>query len=111
VTNKSSKKSDVYSKDFDMAQHFAVYQRSAESGDVRGQFILGHVYGTGAGVTKDLEQAFFWFHKAALQGHALAQLAIGIAYSAGLGLNLPPTKVGGVLSQSCRSKNVLNPPH
>jgi TPR repeat protein len=38
------------------------------------------MYASGAGVKKDYDQAFFWWHKAADQGHAMAQSNLAVLY-------------------------------
>jgi len=44
------------------------------------QFILGHMYLGGLGVTKDYKQSLSWFRKSSKQGFASAQVEVGNAF-------------------------------
>lgn len=50
----------------------------ANAGDATSQFLLGGMYITGSGVTKDDAKAIEWYTKAAEQGHAEAQYYLSI---------------------------------
>jgi hypothetical protein len=50
------------------------------------QFNLGWNYANGSGVTKNLEQAVYWYKKAAEQGNAAAQCNLGVCYENGRGV-------------------------
>jgi len=58
----------------------------AESGDVRGQKVLGSMYYLGQDVPRDYKKAFEWYEKAALQGDARAQGMLGLMYYFGQGV-------------------------
>jgi len=65
-------------KDYD------AFFRSAKSGDVDSQMILGEMYLDGIGVKIDHEKAFFWLAKAAGNGDVEAQYLLGFMYENGL---------------------------
>ncbi len=44
-------------------------RRDAERGDPDAQYLLGNLYATGRGVSKDYSQTVRWYRKAADQGH------------------------------------------
>ena len=72
------------------------YERQAEKGDAKAQFLLGILYERGAGPReKSAELAFGWFLKAATQGHAQAQYKTGIAYQSGIGTPADEAKAVG----------------
>ena len=47
--------------------------QSAEAGNQYAQYMLGKLYLTGQGVTRDQAQAMDWFSRSAAQGHQYAQ--------------------------------------
>jgi len=49
------------------------WQRPAEAGDLRAQYLLGRLYRTGEGLPKDTVQAYLWLNLAARQGHREAR--------------------------------------
>jgi TPR repeat protein len=68
------------------AEAFAQLSLRAEGGDARAQYALATMFEHGRGVTKNLQQAFDWYHRSALQGHRDAQLTVGRMYSVGRGV-------------------------
>ena len=52
------------------------YERAANAGSLKTQYLLGYMYKTGEGRTKDIKAAEKWFGKAAKSGHALSQLEL-----------------------------------
>lgn len=58
----------------------------AEKGDIFAQYVLGHMYCVGEGVTKDTAQGLKWYQRAAEQGFAPGQLALGTLYYSGDGV-------------------------
>ena len=44
------------------------FRKAAEQGHASAQFILGHCYDAGDGVSKDTAKAIEWYKKAAAQG-------------------------------------------
>jgi TPR repeat protein len=62
------------------------YRKAAEQGQTNAQYVLGLMYGTGKGVTKDYTEAFKWYRKAAEQGVAKAQCLVGYCYAKGEGV-------------------------
>ncbi|BAS67713.1 MAG: sel1 repeat family protein [Gammaproteobacteria bacterium] len=57
----------------------------AKQGDAQSQYELGLMYELGAGVDKDLSQAFEWYQKSAQQEQAKAQYNLGIFFALGKG--------------------------
>lgn len=69
------------------------YEKQANAGSAKAQYLLGLLYERGAGPRgKDPERAFQWFEKAAAQGHADAQFKVGAAYQFGNGVAVDPQK-------------------
>ena len=54
--------------------------------DAQGLYLLGYMYQTGSGGTKDIEQAVSYYRKSAEQGFADAQLALSLCYYHGNGV-------------------------
>lgn len=67
-------------------------ERKARTGDATAQYRLGRLYERGAGVKKDVKEAFGWYHLAANNGSAGAMLAIGRAYDDGVGGSSKPDR-------------------
>ncbi|MCE2510773.1 MAG: sel1 repeat family protein [Alphaproteobacteria bacterium] len=65
---------------------------SAESGNVRSQWLLGLVYLTGEDAPQDFAKAAAWFRRAAEQGHPAAQLNLGRMYQLGEGVERDPVR-------------------
>jgi hypothetical protein len=59
--------------------------KEARIGDPAAQYDVALMYATGAGVGKNVSQAFAWTKVAAEKGHTAAQYLLGSAYSGGLG--------------------------
>ncbi len=59
---------------------------SAERGDAKAQYDLGHMYYHGKGVQKNFAEAARWYREAADQGDAKAQYGIGYMYHFGQGV-------------------------
>lgn len=72
-------------KDYVKAEE--LFCQVAEQGHVRSQVILGRLYKTGAGVSKNDQSAVYWFHKAAEHGDAGAQNDLGWLCSMGRGVS------------------------
>jgi len=69
------------------------YERAAEAGDAKAQFLLGRLYERGAGGRgRDPARAAALYRKAAEQGHALAQLALALLYQRGEGVEKDPAR-------------------
>ncbi len=58
----------------------------AEQGNAKAQFVLGHMYRYGLGVTQDYAEAVKWYRKAAEQGDGHAQFNLGVMYNEGRGV-------------------------
>jgi len=63
-----------------------LFQKSADEGDARAQFILGTMYNEGKGVKQEYKKAVEFYQKSANQGHAEAQLNLGFMYYNGQGV-------------------------
>ncbi len=70
-------------KRHDYAQASALFRKSADQGEARGQYLLGYMYGHGQGGPTDYAKALLWNRKAADQGLVEAQLDMGYAYEKG----------------------------
>lgn len=58
----------------------------AGAGDVEAEYKLGEAYHLGAGLQKDIPQAFKWYARAAQQGHNGARYKLGLIYQTGEGI-------------------------
>ena len=61
------------------------YQREAEGGNPRAQFLYGYMHETGEGVAQDAGLARSWYAKAAAQGEPRAQYRLARLYQTGRG--------------------------
>ncbi|CAM0137443.1 hypothetical protein VKS41_003195 [Umbelopsis sp. WA50703] len=68
----------------DMEKAFVYYLKSANSGDVDGEFQVALMLSNGHGVSVNRKEAFEWYTKAASKGHKTAQFSLGLFYSKGL---------------------------
>jgi TPR repeat protein len=59
---------------------------AALAGDRAAQFLLGHIYDEGIGVSSDPALAARWYRAAAIQGHSKAQENLGLLYWDGRGV-------------------------
>ncbi|WP_193558945.1 tetratricopeptide repeat protein, partial [Aeromonas hydrophila] len=58
----------------DISRAITLYRQAAQAGDAFGQYRLGEVYLRGAGVKRDLREAFHWMELAAKNGDVPAML-------------------------------------
>jgi hypothetical protein len=65
---------------------FETIKARAEAGDAEAQAELGFIYGSGEGVTINIQESLRWFLLAAEQGNARAQHNLGVFYNAGMGV-------------------------
>ena len=72
-------------KEYDKA--VPMFQRLAQGGDMKVQFVLGYCYDEGQGVAQDYTQAVYWYRKSAEQGYAVAQNNLGYCYKSGHGVS------------------------
>ena len=72
----------------DFAAAIAVWRPLAEAGNAEAQTLLGAMYWSGEGVTRDHKEAAKWYLRAAEKGYARAQNDIGFMY--GFGEGTPP---------------------
>jgi TPR repeat protein len=63
-----------------------VCRLSAEKGDAKAQYSLGHMYYYGQGVLQDYTEAVRWYREAADQGDAKGQYGLGYMYYHGQGV-------------------------
>ncbi|MDT9091696.1 tetratricopeptide repeat protein, partial [Escherichia coli] len=71
-----------------------LYRQAAQAGDAFGQYRLGEVYLRGAGVKRDLHEAFHWMELAAKNGDVPAMLKVGVLHLMGVSgrVDLPRAK-------------------
>jgi TPR repeat protein len=67
-------------------RQFETLKAQAEKGDAQAQLMLGSLYASGTGVTRDFAKAAKWHRKAAEQGLARAQFHVAQEYADGLGV-------------------------
>jgi TPR repeat protein len=72
----------------DFATAIAVWRPLAEAGNAEAETLLGAMYWSGEGVTRDHKEAAKWYLRAAGKGYARAQNDIGFMY--GFGEGVPP---------------------
>ncbi|CAM0141404.1 hypothetical protein VKS41_003889 [Umbelopsis sp. WA50703] len=68
----------------DLTKAFEFYMKSAESGDLDGEFQVALMLSNGQGVTQNRKMAFDWYSRAARKGHRTAQYSTGLYYAKGL---------------------------
>jgi TPR repeat protein len=66
-------------------RNFTRRLKEARIGDPVAQYEVALMYATGAGVGRNVSQAFAWTKAAAEKGHTAAQYLLGSAYAGGLG--------------------------
>ena len=72
------------------AEAMGWYQREAESGNPRAQFLYGYMFETGEGVAEDASLARSWYAKAAAQGERRAQYRLARLFQQGRGGAVDP---------------------
>ncbi|HTR88333.1 MAG TPA: tetratricopeptide repeat protein [Reyranella sp.] len=72
----------------DFATAIGLWRPLAEQGNAEAQTLLGAMYWSGEGVSRDHNEAAKWYRKAADQGYARAQNDLGFMY--GFGEGTPP---------------------
>ena len=60
--------------------------KQAYNGDADVQFLIGHMFHTGLGVSQNPEMAFKWYSRSADQDNALGQWGLGHCYQGGIGV-------------------------
>jgi len=70
----------------DFATTYAIARPRAEAGDALAQKMMGALYLSGSGVTKDPAIAAAWFSKAAAQGDADSEALLALDYMTGQGV-------------------------
>ena len=70
----------------DYALALEEFNALAKQENARGQFMLGVMYGSGAGVPKDNTEAAKWYRLSAQQGYSYAQHNLGFMYTKGRGV-------------------------
>lgn len=71
-------------EDFQKALEY--YIKSANSGYVPAQVVLGQCYATGNIINKDLPKSIYWYRRAAEQGELRAQNIMGVCATCGIGM-------------------------
>ena len=67
---------------------FKEFLAAAKEGHADSQFNVGVMYEQGNGVSKNEQEAFFWYNKSASQGNAGAQFYLGVLYENGRGTKI-----------------------
>ncbi|HJJ51486.1 MAG TPA: tetratricopeptide repeat protein [Methanocorpusculum sp.] len=67
-------------------------EREAAEGKVEAMYLLGMIYYSGDGASKDPEQAKAWFEKAAAEGDTVAMRSLAEMYNNGEGVEKDPVK-------------------
>lgn len=67
-------------------QAIQYFERSAEQGNTKAQYLLGTMYRVGIGVEPDEYKGFDWCERAAKEGHLEAQFQVGLMYLEGEGV-------------------------
>ncbi len=83
------------------------FQKAAEQGDAKGQYLLGRMYTEGKGGLQESEsQALIWYEKAAAQGYDPAQYYLAILYLAGIdGIEKDRNKAVDLLQKAAKQGN------
>lgn len=68
----------------DFAGAAKVFQKLAEQGHPRGQYLIAYQYERGEGVRQSRDEAVRWYRKSAEQGYAEAQNYLGMMYENGI---------------------------
>ncbi|GBC43117.2 kinase-like domain-containing protein [Rhizophagus irregularis DAOM 181602=DAOM 197198] len=75
----------------DRKKAYELLKKSSDSGNSRGQWMLGYCYERGYGTTKNLQSAFDQFLASAEAGNVTSQMDLGRCYEDGIGIkkNIP----------------------
>lgn len=68
----------------DFAGAAKLFQKLAEQGHPRGQYLIAYQYERGEGVSQSRDEAVRWYRKSAEQGYAEAQNYLGMMYENGI---------------------------
>jgi len=74
----------VQESETDIDDEFPICFEAAQQNNPRAQAHLASLYYSGAGVTRDFDEALKWYKKAALAGNTGAQISVGTFYRLGL---------------------------
>lgn len=85
---------------------FYWYKKSAELGNVDGEFSLGVCYLEGIGTARDYKKAYYWFNKADKADHTLATLALGRLYESGRGVTKDLSKAFSYYEKAADAGNL-----
>lgn len=69
------------------AGDYTANMAQARQGDATAQYVIGQCYLTGAGVERNVSEAWKWLARSAEQGNENAQFQIGQLYDAGIGVS------------------------
>ena len=90
-----------------MNRAITLYNQSAQAGDPFGQYRLADVYLRGAGVKRDLRQAFHWMDLAARNGDVPAMLKVGVLHLMGASGRVDLSQAKQWLYQAAQKGNKL----
>ncbi len=86
----------------DYTRAFQIWNKGAQQGDYRAQFLLSSLYAEGQGVPKDPETSMKWLNAAAAGGFDAAQFNLGNNYYNGIGVEQDYQKAVAWWSRSAR---------
>ncbi|MBA5865443.1 MAG: hypothetical protein GDA67_01970 [Nitrospira sp. CR1.3] len=90
----------------DFAGAAKLFQRLAEQGHPRGQYLIAYQYERGEGVRQSNEEALRWYRKSAEQGYAEAQNYLGMIYENGTGVKEDWTEAVKWIRKSAEQGNM-----
>ena len=70
----------IYRKNGEYKKAFEYFQKSANQGYDKAEFIFGYMYSHGEGIEKDYQKAIQWYEKSANQNNSNAQSNLGNMY-------------------------------
>lgn len=76
----------IYRKNGEYKKAFENFQKSANQGYDRAEFILGYMYSEGEGIEKDYQKSIEWYEKSANQNNSNAQSNLATMYRNGKGV-------------------------
>ena len=86
ILSKNLNKSQFYATTV-QDNFFQTNLQAAEQGYSQAQYTIALMYRKGEGISKNFNQAFYWFKKSAEQDYAKAQFYLGVMYELGIGVS------------------------
>lgn len=101
----------IYRKNGEDKKAFEYFQKSANQGYYRAEFILGYMYDQGKGVEKNIQRAIQWYEKSANQGNPYAYYNLGTMYLNGKEVKKDYQKAVEFFKKSINQKDKLQQKH